>query len=66
MENHLLWNLFFNKVGGCKFAKKENVANKSLFSSEFWEIFKNAYFEEHLQLATCVLQKYGWKTCNST
>ena len=39
---------FFNKVGGCKFAKKENLANKSCFLLNFEKfsrmpILKNIY-----------------------
>ena len=42
----------FNKVAGlqvCNFIKKETLAQ--VFSCEFCEIFKNTYFEEHLQTA---------------
>ena len=39
-EKHLSWSLFFNYV-----------ADLQVFSCEFCEIFKNTYFEKHLQTA---------------
>ena len=41
----------FNKVAGlnaCNFIKK---APTQVFSCEYYEIFKNTYFEEHLEMA---------------
>ena len=41
----------FNKVAGlkaCNFIKK---ALTQVFSCEYYEIFKNTYFEEHLEMA---------------
>ena len=48
---HLCQSLFFNEVAGlrpqaCKFIKNETLAQ--LFSCEFYEIFNNAFFTEHL------------------
>ena len=40
---HLCWSLFFNKVAALRPAKSQ------VFSCEFWEIFKNTFFTEHLQ-----------------
>ena len=56
-EKHLCQSLFFNKVAGlscttCNFIKKGTLAQ--VFSCEFYEIFKNTYFEEHLRLAVSV------------
>ena len=47
---HLSQSLFFNQVAGlkakaCNFIKKETLAQ--VFSSEFCEISKNAFFTEH-------------------
>ena len=47
---HLCQRLFFNKVAGLwPLNKKETLAQ--VFSFDFCEIFKNTYFEEHLQTA---------------
>ena len=46
---HLYHSLFSHKVAGLRPAtlfKKETLAQ--VFSHEFWEIFKNTYFAEHL------------------
>ena len=53
---HLCQSLFFNKIAGgkkclffgqaCNFIKKETLVQ--VFSCEFCEIFKNAFFIEHL------------------
>ena len=45
-EKHLCQNLFFNKVTGLNFIKKETLAQA--FSSEFCEISKNNFFAGHL------------------
>ena len=50
----LYWSLFFKKVLGlkaCNFIKKKL---QQVFSCECCEIFKNAYFEEHLRTAASV------------
>ena len=39
--------LFFNKVAGTTFTKKETLAQ--VFTSEFSEIFMNNSFTEHIQ-----------------
>ena len=47
---HLYHSCFFNKVAGwaaCNFIKKETLVQ--VFSCEFWEIFKNTFFTEHLE-----------------
>ena len=38
---HLCHSLFFNKVAGVR-------PMAQVFSDEFWEIFKNTFFTEHL------------------
>ena len=43
---HLCQSLYFNKVA-CNFIKIETLAQ--VFSCEFCDIFKNAFFTEHLQ-----------------
>ena len=48
---HLCQSLFFYEVAGlrpqaCNFIKNETLAQ--LFSCEFYEIFKNTFFTEHL------------------
>ena len=43
---HLCQGLFFNKVAGLNFIKKETLAQ--VFSCEFRKIFKNTFFTEHL------------------
>ena len=43
---HLCQSLFFNKVAGLNFIKKETLAQ--VFSCEFCEISKNTFFIEHL------------------
>ena len=44
--------ILFNKVAAsaCNCIKKEALAQ--FFSCEFSEIFKNAYFEEHLRMVS--------------
>ena len=44
--NDLCQSLFFNKVAGLRPIKKETQVQ--LFSCEFYEIFQNTYFTEHL------------------
>ena len=47
---HLCCSLFFNKLAGSKafnFIKKETPTQ--VFSSEYYEIFKNTFFTEHLR-----------------
>ena len=46
-EKDLRQSLFFNKVAGYSFIKKETIAQ--MFSCEFCEIFKNTFFTEHLR-----------------
>ena len=49
---HLRWGLFFIKVADLHISnciKKE--ASAQIFSCEYWEVYKNAYFEEHLRMA---------------
>ena len=41
---HLCWSLFFNKF-------HEKVTPAQAFFCEIYEIFKNTYFEEHVQTA---------------
>ena len=41
---HLCQSFFYQ---ACNFIKKETLAQ--VFSCEFYEIFKNTYFEEHLR-----------------
>ena len=48
-EKHLRQSFFFNKVADFK---KETLAQ--VFSCEFWEIFKNTFFTEHLRKTTPV------------
>ena len=43
---HLCQSLFFHKVAGHNFIKKETLAQ--VFSCEFYEISKNSFFIEHL------------------
>ena len=50
---HFCQSLFFNKVAGLNFIKKETVAQ--VFSYEFCEIFKNSFFIEHLQKTAVLL-----------
>ena len=40
----------------CNFVKKETLAHG--FSSEYFQIFKNTYFTEHLWMATSILQQF--------
>ena len=50
--------IFLNEVAGlqaCNFIKKETVAQ--VFSCEFCEIFKNAFFTEHLWTTASVYSK---------
>ena len=49
---HMCWSLFFNKVAGPKTLLKETPVQ--VFSSEFCEIFKNIYFEEHLRMTAFI------------
>ena len=39
----------WNTASVCNFIKKETLSQ--VFSCEFWEIFKSAYFVEHLRMA---------------
>ena len=53
---HLCWSLFCNKNAGLRpanFIKKDTPTQ--VLSSEFYEIFKNTYFVEHLPAATFAL-----------
>ena len=45
---HLCWRLFFDKV-------HTSMRPTQVFSSEYWDIFKNTYFKEHLRTAASVL-----------
>ena len=49
MRKHLRRSLFFNKVAGFKatILFKKRIPTQA-FSCEFWEIFKNVFFIEHL------------------
>ena len=49
MRKHLRRSLFFNKVAGFKatILFKKRIPTQ-VFSCEFWEIFKNVFFIEHL------------------
>ena len=55
-------SLFFNKVTGLRFAtllKKETLAQ--VFSCEFCEIFKNAFFAKHLRMtASDILEAFNF------
>ena len=46
-EKYLCQSLFFDKA--CNFIKGEAPAQ--VFSCEYWEIFKDTFFEEHLRTA---------------
>ena len=50
-EKHLCWRLFLIKLEAFR-PQKESPTQ--VFSSEYWEIFKNTYFEEHLRAAASV------------
>ena len=43
-------NLFFNKVVGLRFIKKETATH--VFSCDFCDVFKNAFLIEHLRTTT--------------
>ena len=49
MEKHLCLNLFFNEVVGLSRATllKKRLRDRNI-PAEFWEIFKNVFFIEHL------------------
>ena len=49
-------SLFFKKVAGVKFNKKETLAQ--VFSCEFCEISKNTHFKEHLYTTASKKMKY--------
>ena len=51
-RKHLCQSLFFERPETCNFIEKESLTQ--VFSCEFWEIFKNTYFEEHLRTAAPV------------
>ena len=56
---HLCQSLFFNKVAGLRPAtllKRDSGAD--VFSCEFWEIFKNTIFIEHLWMTAYVYSKW--------
>ena len=59
---HLCQSLFFNKVTGLRFAtllKKETLAQ--VFSCDFCEIFKNAFFAKHLLMtASDILEAFNF------
>ena len=49
---HLCQGLFFIKVAGLQgYNCIEKGASTKIFSCEYWEIYKNPYFEKHLQTA---------------
>ena len=60
---HLCWSLF-NKDASLKDSNTET--STKVFSYEIWKIFKNTYFEEHLQTIALVRalpsEKY-WTAC---
>ena len=49
-EKHLCQSLLFNKVAGLRTASLLKKTLAQVFSCEFWEIFKNNYFEKHLRM----------------
>ena len=54
---HLWQSLFFNKVAGevCDYIKKETLAQ--VFSCEYFQIFKNAFFYETPPVAPSVVRR---------
>ena len=54
---HLWQSLFFNKVAGevCDYIKKETLAQ--VFSCEYFQIFKNAFFMKHLRWLLLLLDE---------
>ena len=53
---HLCQSLFFNKVAGCNFVKKETLAQ--VFSYEFCEISWNTFLTEHLWVTASEWRRY--------
>ena len=68
-EKHLCLSLFLIKLQTCNSIKKRLT---QVFSCEYWEILKNAYFEKHLFLQRLLLATTLWsfesfeKTCYSS
>ena len=46
---HVLESLFWQSYKACNFIKEETPTQ--VLSYEYWEIFKNTFFEEHLRTA---------------
>ena len=51
-------SLFFNKIAGLRPAALLKKALTQVFSCEFYEIFKNSFFVEHLRWL--LLKREGW------
>ena len=49
---HLCWSLFAG-LQVCNFIETPTL----MFSCEYWEFFKNTYFEEHLRTAAYFMKK---------
>ena len=55
---YLRWNIFLNKVAtlqACNFIKRDSNTG---VSCEYFEIFKNTYFEKHLRTTASALMNY--------
>ena len=69
-EKHLCWSLFLIKLQAWRHATLLNETPTQVFSWEYCEIFKNIYFEEHLQtaapdiLVNSILQRDSVKICD--
>ena len=48
---HLCWSLFLNKVEGLRPATILKKTLTQVISCDYYEIFKNTYFKEHLRPA---------------
>ena len=51
-EQHLHWNLFFNKVVGSQSTTLSERDSDTLVFLRIWNIFKDRLFIEHLPAAT--------------
>ena len=50
-----MMQLLSNKVAGLEACSFIRETPTQVFSCKYWEIFKNTYFEEHLQMAVSVI-----------
>ena len=60
----VLWKKLFLK--NLQYSQESSRPETLLKTSEYWEIFKNTYFEEHLTAASDFLKQLSYRTATSS